>query len=239
MVPGRANQIPLLPSEASQWKREIVSAAPSGRSLKLQGTKRKEDNLLFLLLLPLFALLSPNPPSLQTKDALLSILNDLRPADRFNLVGFSNKVKVWQPGRLLPVTPLNIRDAKKFIFTLPTTGGQRSPVHLSVCPNFYLVVCPSIISPSVHLLVCQFICVIRVSVYLSVHLSPCLPVCLSIRPSVCTSIYLPVLPGFYQSIFLHQYVCLCTCLFICWSIHYSDSVHLSTSHSNQHQLPCL
>ncbi|XP_045928135.1 inter-alpha-trypsin inhibitor heavy chain H5 isoform X1 [Micropterus dolomieu] len=59
----------------------------------------------------------------QTKDALFTILRDLRPADRFNFISFSNKVKVWQPNRLVPVTPLNVRDAKKFIYTLATTGG--------------------------------------------------------------------------------------------------------------------
>uniref|UniRef100_A0A3Q3W3N4 VWFA domain-containing protein n=1 Tax=Mola mola TaxID=94237 RepID=A0A3Q3W3N4_MOLML len=59
----------------------------------------------------------------QTKEALFTILRDLRPNDHFNFISFSNKVKVWQPNALVPVTPLNIRDAKKFVFTLPTTGG--------------------------------------------------------------------------------------------------------------------
>nr|XP_019965394.1 PREDICTED: inter-alpha-trypsin inhibitor heavy chain H5 [Paralichthys olivaceus] len=59
----------------------------------------------------------------QTKDALLTILKDLRPGDRFNFISFSNRIKVWQPGRLVPVTPLNIRDAKKFIYMLVPTGG--------------------------------------------------------------------------------------------------------------------
>ncbi|CAJ1054571.1 inter-alpha-trypsin inhibitor heavy chain H5 [Xyrichtys novacula] len=59
----------------------------------------------------------------QTKDALFTILRDLRPGDRFNFISFSNKIKVWQPNQLVPVTPLNVRDAKKFIFTLATTGG--------------------------------------------------------------------------------------------------------------------
>ncbi|KAL3977120.1 G protein-coupled receptor [Sarotherodon galilaeus] len=59
----------------------------------------------------------------QTKDALFTILRDLRPGDNFNFVSFSNKIKVWQPNRLVPVTPLNIRDAKKFIYMLTPTGG--------------------------------------------------------------------------------------------------------------------
>ncbi|XP_068162661.1 inter-alpha-trypsin inhibitor heavy chain H5 [Antennarius striatus] len=59
----------------------------------------------------------------QTKDALFTILRDLRPSDRFNFVSFSNRIKVWQPNRLVPVTPLSVRDAKKFIYMLPTSGG--------------------------------------------------------------------------------------------------------------------
>ncbi|XP_068611634.1 inter-alpha-trypsin inhibitor heavy chain H5 [Brachionichthys hirsutus] len=59
----------------------------------------------------------------QTKDALFTILRDLRAADRFNFVSFSNRIKVWQPDRLVPVTPLSVRDAKKFIYMLPTSGG--------------------------------------------------------------------------------------------------------------------
>uniref|UniRef100_A0A674F6L6 Inter-alpha-trypsin inhibitor heavy chain 5 n=1 Tax=Salmo trutta TaxID=8032 RepID=A0A674F6L6_SALTR len=59
----------------------------------------------------------------QTKDALFTILRDLRPGDRFNFVSFSNRIKVWQPNRLVPVTPLNVRDAKKFIYMLQPTGG--------------------------------------------------------------------------------------------------------------------
>ncbi|XP_070785200.1 inter-alpha-trypsin inhibitor heavy chain H5 isoform X2 [Enoplosus armatus] len=59
----------------------------------------------------------------QTKDALFTILKDLRPGDHFNFISFSNRIKVWQPNRLVPVTPLTVRDAKKFIYMLATTGG--------------------------------------------------------------------------------------------------------------------
>ncbi|XP_072233841.1 inter-alpha-trypsin inhibitor heavy chain H5 [Leuresthes tenuis] len=59
----------------------------------------------------------------QTKDALFTIVRDLRPGDHFNFISFSNKIKVWQPNRLVPVTPLTIRDAKKFIYLLMPTGG--------------------------------------------------------------------------------------------------------------------
>ncbi|XP_057180553.1 inter-alpha-trypsin inhibitor heavy chain H5 [Triplophysa rosa] len=59
----------------------------------------------------------------QTKDALFTILRELRPNDHFNFVTFSNRVRVWQPGKLVPVTPNNVRDAKKFIYMISPTGG--------------------------------------------------------------------------------------------------------------------
>ncbi|RXN00229.1 Inter-alpha-trypsin inhibitor heavy chain H5 [Acipenser ruthenus] len=60
---------------------------------------------------------------IQTKEALFTILKDLRPEDHFNIVSFSNRIKVWQQGKLVPVTPDNIRDAKKFIYLLSPSGG--------------------------------------------------------------------------------------------------------------------
>ncbi|XP_076860774.1 LOW QUALITY PROTEIN: inter-alpha-trypsin inhibitor heavy chain H5-like [Brachyhypopomus gauderio] len=59
----------------------------------------------------------------QTKEALFTILRELRPNDRFNFVTFSSRIRVWQPGKLVPVTPNNVRDAKKFIYMISPTGG--------------------------------------------------------------------------------------------------------------------
>ncbi|XP_009298718.1 inter-alpha-trypsin inhibitor heavy chain H5 isoform X3 [Danio rerio] len=59
----------------------------------------------------------------QTKQALFTIINELRPNDNFNFVTFSNRIRVWQPGKLVPVTPISIRDAKKFIYMISVTGG--------------------------------------------------------------------------------------------------------------------
>ncbi|CAG04122.1 unnamed protein product, partial [Tetraodon nigroviridis] len=63
------------------------------------------------------------PCGRKTKEALLTILGDLRPADRFNFISFSSRIRVWQPGRLVPATPSAVRDAKKFVVMLPTSGG--------------------------------------------------------------------------------------------------------------------
>uniref|UniRef100_A0A8C0ISR9 Inter-alpha-trypsin inhibitor heavy chain 5 n=1 Tax=Chelonoidis abingdonii TaxID=106734 RepID=A0A8C0ISR9_CHEAB len=59
----------------------------------------------------------------QTKDALFTILKDLRPEDHFNIIGFSDRIKVWQQDHMVPVTPNNIRDAKKYILNISPTGG--------------------------------------------------------------------------------------------------------------------
>lgn len=61
----------------------------------------------------------------QTKEALFTILRELRPSDHFNFVTFSNRIRVWQQGKLVPVTPNNIRDAKKFIYMISPTGGRK------------------------------------------------------------------------------------------------------------------
>eukprot|EP00079_Xenopus_tropicalis_P023247 XP_012815492.1 PREDICTED: inter-alpha-trypsin inhibitor heavy chain H5 [Xenopus tropicalis] len=58
----------------------------------------------------------------QTKEALFTILKDLRPQDHFNIIGFSKRVKVWQQNQMVKVSPNNIRDAKKFIYSLYPTG---------------------------------------------------------------------------------------------------------------------
>ncbi|KAF6130530.1 inter-alpha-trypsin inhibitor heavy chain 5 [Phyllostomus discolor] len=58
----------------------------------------------------------------QTKDALFTILHDLRPQDRFSIIGFSNRIKVWKD-HLVSVTPNNIRDGKVYIHHMSPTGG--------------------------------------------------------------------------------------------------------------------
>lgn len=82
----------------------------------------------------------------KTKEALFTILGDLRPDDHFNFVSFSNRVRVWQPGKLVPVTPYTVRDAKKFIYMISPTGGTTPYTHTtspSVTPciknHYYLL----------------------------------------------------------------------------------------------------
>lgn len=58
----------------------------------------------------------------QTKDALFTILHDLRPQDHFNIVGFSNRIKVWKD-HLVSVTPNSIRDGKVYIHHMSPSGG--------------------------------------------------------------------------------------------------------------------
>lgn len=59
----------------------------------------------------------------QTKDALFTILHDLRPQDRFSIIGFSNRIKVWKD-HLVAVTPDSIRDGKVYIHHMSPTGGK-------------------------------------------------------------------------------------------------------------------
>ncbi|XP_038667815.1 inter-alpha-trypsin inhibitor heavy chain H5 [Scyliorhinus canicula] len=59
----------------------------------------------------------------QTKEALFTILNDLRPIDHFNIINFSSRIKVWQSGKLVHVIRETLRDAKKYIFQMSPSGG--------------------------------------------------------------------------------------------------------------------
>ncbi|GCC35020.1 inter-alpha-trypsin inhibitor heavy chain H5 [Chiloscyllium punctatum] len=59
----------------------------------------------------------------QTKDALFTILEDLRSNDHFNIINFSGRIKVWQNGKLVPVMRETVRDAKKYIYLMSPSGG--------------------------------------------------------------------------------------------------------------------
>ncbi|KAM7040757.1 inter-alpha-trypsin inhibitor heavy chain H4-like isoform 3-T3 [Acridotheres tristis] len=58
----------------------------------------------------------------QTRDALLKILQDLRPEDHFNFITFNNKVAEWKSS-LLPATEENVASAAAFVQTLAARGG--------------------------------------------------------------------------------------------------------------------
>ncbi|XP_062466229.1 inter-alpha-trypsin inhibitor heavy chain H4 isoform X1 [Pezoporus occidentalis] len=58
----------------------------------------------------------------QTRDALLKILQDLRPEDHFSFVTFNSKVVEWKSS-LLPATAENVASAAGFVQTLSASGG--------------------------------------------------------------------------------------------------------------------
>ncbi|NXK36302.1 ITIH4 inhibitor, partial [Piprites chloris] len=58
----------------------------------------------------------------QTRDALLKILQDLRPEDHFSFITFSNRVVEWKSS-LLPATEENVASAAAFVQTLSARGG--------------------------------------------------------------------------------------------------------------------
>ncbi|NWS37434.1 ITIH4 inhibitor, partial [Probosciger aterrimus] len=58
----------------------------------------------------------------QTRDALLKILQDLRPEDHFSFITFNSKVVEWK-STLLPATAENVASAAGFVQTLSASGG--------------------------------------------------------------------------------------------------------------------
>ncbi|XP_035595930.1 inter-alpha-trypsin inhibitor heavy chain H6-like isoform X3 [Oncorhynchus keta] len=58
----------------------------------------------------------------QTKQAMSTILGDLREEDHFNIITFSDKVHTWRKGRTVRATQINIRDAKDFVKRIIAEG---------------------------------------------------------------------------------------------------------------------
>ncbi|NXI39448.1 ITIH4 inhibitor, partial [Galbula dea] len=58
----------------------------------------------------------------QTRDALLKILQDLRPEDHFGFITFNNKVAEWKSS-LLQATADNVESAAGFVETISASGG--------------------------------------------------------------------------------------------------------------------
>ena len=58
----------------------------------------------------------------QTKEAMDTILSDLREHDKFGIVTFSSSTRAWRPG-ILPANKENIKSAKREIAAPEATGG--------------------------------------------------------------------------------------------------------------------
>ncbi|XP_019720624.1 inter-alpha-trypsin inhibitor heavy chain H6 isoform X2 [Hippocampus comes] len=58
----------------------------------------------------------------QTKQAMNTILGDLREGDHFNIVTFSDKVHTWKKGCTVRATRQNVRDAKEFVKRIIAEG---------------------------------------------------------------------------------------------------------------------
>nr|KAF6310587.1 inter-alpha-trypsin inhibitor heavy chain 4 [Myotis myotis] len=58
----------------------------------------------------------------QTREALIKILEDLRPEDHFNLISFSSEASQWKP-LLVPASTQNVEEAKKYANSIQARGG--------------------------------------------------------------------------------------------------------------------
>lgn len=59
----------------------------------------------------------------QTKHALMTILDEVRITDTFNILPFSDTVEQWKPGEMVRATRREVRDAKEFVAGLNTKSG--------------------------------------------------------------------------------------------------------------------
>ncbi|KAI1892156.1 hypothetical protein AGOR_G00130370 [Albula goreensis] len=58
----------------------------------------------------------------QTKQAMTTILSDLREGDHFNIITFSGEVHTWKKGRTVQATRQNVREAKDFVKKIQANG---------------------------------------------------------------------------------------------------------------------
>lgn len=87
-------------------------------TLQFQSQNPKSDKGVEIIKIIVFSLE-------QTRDALLKILQDLRPEDHFGFITFNNKVVEWKSS-LLPATQENVASAAALVQTLTARGGTRA-----------------------------------------------------------------------------------------------------------------
>ncbi|XP_029291450.1 LOW QUALITY PROTEIN: inter-alpha-trypsin inhibitor heavy chain H6 [Cottoperca gobio] len=81
----------------------------------------------------------------QTKQAMGTILGDLREGDHFNIITFSDKVHTWKRGRTVRATRQNVRDAKDFVKRIIAEGWTN--INAALLSAAQLVNPPSSASP--------------------------------------------------------------------------------------------
>lgn len=65
----------------------------------------------------------------QTKEAMLTILNDLQTHDHFNILTFHTSVNVWQKNATVQATANNIKRAKNFVKGIKERGCKCLSYH--------------------------------------------------------------------------------------------------------------
>ncbi|KAM7062916.1 inter-alpha-trypsin inhibitor heavy chain H4 isoform 1-T1 [Molossus nigricans] len=58
----------------------------------------------------------------QTREALIKILEDLKPTDQFNLISFSGQATQWKP-LLVPASAENVKEAKSYTASIQASGS--------------------------------------------------------------------------------------------------------------------
>lgn len=81
---------------------------------------------------------SPNHSCRQTKQAMSTILADLREGDHFNIITFSDQVRTWKRGRTVRATRQNVRDAKEFVRRIIAEGCESKVMEPNPTLSFIL-----------------------------------------------------------------------------------------------------
>ena len=61
----------------------------------------------------------------QTKEAMETILGQLREGDTFNIVTFQSLIQTWKTDQMVPANPDTIKSAQAFAQGLRANGGKK------------------------------------------------------------------------------------------------------------------
>uniref|UniRef100_UPI00398F6B52 inter-alpha-trypsin inhibitor heavy chain H6-like n=1 Tax=Pristiophorus japonicus TaxID=55135 RepID=UPI00398F6B52 len=73
----------------------------------------------------------------QTKEAMNTILSDLRGDDYFNIITFSTAVEMWKPNQSIQATKQNVQNARKYVSNMVANGWTDINAALLAAAKFF------------------------------------------------------------------------------------------------------
>lgn len=79
---------------------------------------------------------------MQTKQAMATILSELRDNDFFNIITFSDTIRIWKTGGTVKAIRSNVHDAQEFVKKITAEGCRckRAKIGLGLTVLIYSIV---------------------------------------------------------------------------------------------------